>query len=225
MENISLIIPAKNEVESLGAVLNELKSFKFIDEIIIIVDNDKDNSIEIGKKFQCKIIIQKNKGYGAAIIEGFKIAKNNYGCIFNADYSFDPRDLKELINLTNSHDFIFATRYKKESGSDDDDLVTFLGNKIFTFMSKYLLKIRLSDILYTYVLCNVEKFNSLKLNRHDFRLCIELPFKVSQLNYSYCEFPSYERKRYAGKKKVNAIRDGYIIFTEVVYSIIKIFKS
>lgn len=225
MENISLIIPAKNEVESLGAVLNELKVFRFIDEIIVIVDNDKDNSIKIAKKFQCKIIIQKNKGYGAAIKEGFKIAKNKYGCIFNADYSFDPKDLKELINLTNSYDFIFATRYNKKSGSDDDDLVTFIGNKIFTFMSKYLLKIRLSDILYTYVLCNVEKFNSLKLKRHDFRLCIELPFKVSQFNHSYCEFPSYERKRYAGKKKVNAIQDGYIIFTEVIYSIIKIIKS
>ena len=43
-EKISLIIPSKNEVESLGAVLSELNNNNFIDEIIIVVDdkNDKD---------------------------------------------------------------------------------------------------------------------------------------------------------------------------------------
>ena len=54
MENISLIIPAKNEVESLGAVLNEVKNYNFINEIIIIVDSETDNSINIAKKYSCK---------------------------------------------------------------------------------------------------------------------------------------------------------------------------
>ena len=35
------------------------------------------------KKFNCKIIIQKKRGYGSAIIEGFENAKSKYGCIFN----------------------------------------------------------------------------------------------------------------------------------------------
>jgi glycosyltransferase involved in cell wall biosynthesis len=221
MENISLIIPAKNEVESLGAVLNEVKNYNFINEIIIIVDSETDNSINIAKKYNCKIIIQKNKGYGSAIIEGFQNATNKYGCIFNADYSFDPKDLEKFIELSRTYEFIFATRYQKNSGSDDDDWITFVGNKIFSFMSKNVLRINLSDILYTYVLCHVEKFNSLHLKRNDFRLCIELPFKVSQSKYSYTEISSYERARYGGKKKVNALKDGFIILTEVIYSVKK----
>ena len=51
MEKISLIIPCKNEVESLGAVLEEVKENKFVDEIIIVVDSEEDNSIPITKKF------------------------------------------------------------------------------------------------------------------------------------------------------------------------------
>ena len=47
-----------------------------------------------------KLIIQKGKGYGSAIIEGFREAKNKFGCIYNADYSFDPRYLGDLTNLT-----------------------------------------------------------------------------------------------------------------------------
>ena len=46
-EKISLIIPCKNEVESLGAVLNEVKYNEYVDEIIVVVDSEDDNSIPI----------------------------------------------------------------------------------------------------------------------------------------------------------------------------------
>ena len=56
-DKISLIIPAKNEVESLGAVLEEVKNNKFVDEIIVVVDSEIDNSIPIVKKFNCYFIV------------------------------------------------------------------------------------------------------------------------------------------------------------------------
>ena len=152
MEKISLIIPCKNEVESLGAVLEEVKDNKFVDEIIVVVDSETDNSIPITKKYNCKLIVQKNKGYGSAIVEGFKNAKNNFGCIYNADHSFDPKYFNELIMLSKNNDFIFGSRYKGSGGSDDDDIVTFTGNKIFTFITRFILGIKLSDILVCFVL-------------------------------------------------------------------------
>lgn len=221
MKKISLIIPAKNEKESLGVVLDEVKNYDCVNEILVVVDNIDDNSIQIAEKYDCTIIIQKQSGYGSAIREGFQNAKNEFGCIYNADFSFDPKDLKKFIALSEMNDFIFATRYQRESGSDDDDWITLIGNKVFSFICKNFLKIDLTDILYTYVLCNVQKFNSIDFKSKDFRLCIELPFKVSQSNFSYTEFPSYERARYGGKKKVNVIKDGFIILTEVLHSMIK----
>ena len=59
MDKISLIIPAKNEMESLEEVLSEIEDNPYVDEKILIVDSFKDNSIPIAKKFDCKIIIQK----------------------------------------------------------------------------------------------------------------------------------------------------------------------
>lgn len=61
MKNISLIIPAKNERESLYRTLSEVKKIKFINEIIIIVDNKDDNSISDIENFKKKIIIQKKR--------------------------------------------------------------------------------------------------------------------------------------------------------------------
>ena len=216
IKKISLIIPAKNEVESLETVLLEVQKNYLIGEIIVVVDNEFDNSVVIAKKFNCKLIIQKNNGYGSAIIEGFKNAKNEFGCIFNADHSFDPKYLDGLVKESEKKDFVFGTRYNKLSGSDDDTIVTLIGNKIFSFITNKILRIKLTDILFTYVLCNVEKFNKLNLKNHDFKLCIELPAKVKQNNFSYSEIPIFERKRYGGKKKVNAVKDGFLILIEII---------
>ncbi len=215
-KKISLIIPAKNEVESLETVLLEVEKNYLIGEIIVVVDSEFDNSVVIAKKFNCKLVIQKNNGYGSAIIEGFKNAKNEFGCIFNADHSFDPKYLDGLVKESEKKDFVFGTRYNKLSGSDDDTIVTLIGNKIFSFITNKILKIKLTDILFTYVLCNVEKFNKLNLKNHDFKLCIELPAKVKQKNFLYSEIPIFERKRYGGKKKVNAIKDGFLILIEII---------
>ena len=215
-KKISLIIPAKNEVESLETVLLEVQKNYLIGEIIVVVDSEFDNSVVIAKKFNCKLVIQKNNGYGSAIIEGFKNAKNEFGCIFNADHSFDPKYLDGLVKESEKKDFVFGTRYNKLSGSDDDTIFTLIGNKIFSFITNKILKIKLTDILFTYVLCNVEKFNKLNLKNHDFKLCIELPAKVKQKNFSYSEIPIFERKRYGGKKKVNAIKDGFLILIEII---------
>ena len=216
MKKISLIIPAKNEKESLEAVLSEIENNPYVNEKILVVDSNEDNSIPIAKKFNCKIIIQKKRGYGSAIIEGFENAKSEYGCIFNADYSFDPKYFNELIQISKNYDFVFGTRYTKNSGSDDDDMVTLIGNKIFSFITRYFLRIKLSDILFTYVLCNVDSFKKLALKNDDFKLCIELPVKIKFNNLSYTELSMKERKRFGGQKKVNALIDGLYILIEII---------
>ena len=69
----------------------------YVNEKILVVDSEDDNSIPIINNFDCELIIQKRKGYGSAIIEGFKKAKNKFGCIYNADYSFISNPKKENI--------------------------------------------------------------------------------------------------------------------------------
>ena len=69
----------------------------------------------------------------------------------------------------------------------------------------------MSDILYTYILGKTSKAKDLSLEYHDFRICVEIPIKIKRKLMSYISTPSMERKRIAGKKKVNAIKDGFLI--------------
>ena len=106
--------------------------------------------------------------------------------------------------------------YLLQGGSDDATIITYIGNKIFSYMGRLLFSLSLSDILYTYVLGKTSKFRELNIKSNDFRFCVELPIKIKISKMNYMSIPSYEKKRIGGKKKVNEIKDGFLILTEIV---------
>ena len=74
-----------------------------------------------------------------------------------------------MLNLAeiNHNDLVFGSRYEKNAGSEDDTIITFIGNKIFLFWKIFFL-LPISDILYTFVLGNTEKTKNLELSQKDF---------------------------------------------------------
>tara|TARA_B100000676_G_C17700043_1_gene640781 strand:+ start:35 stop:706 length:672 start_codon:yes stop_codon:yes gene_type:complete len=216
MKNITLIIPAKNESESLPRVLKNLKKFKF--EIIVVLHRSDVETIKSIKNFKIRMVYQNNKGYGDALIKGINSCKTELFCIFNADGSFKPLEIKKMNSLLEKKkmDFVFGSRYQKNSGSQDDTLITLVGNFFFTQLGKIFFKLPISDILYTFVLGKTIKAKKLKLNQKNFSFCVELPIKAAQNNMSICSSSSFELKRIAGRKKVNELLDGLKILTYMI---------
>ena len=65
----------------------------------------------------------------------------------------------------------------------------------------------------------------LNLQYHDFRICVELPILAKFRNLRFISLPSKERKRIGGKKKVNALKDGFLILTAIIYLYYKKFSK
>ena len=221
MKNLTLIIPAKNEEESLPQVLDEIKNYDC--NVIVILEASDIKTIDSIKNFKCKILYQTGRGYGNALIEGINNVTTEYLCIFNADGSFNPKYLNEMLNLCeNNRDFIFASRYMSGGGSDDDTLLTKIGNFIFSTIGNIFFSLKLSDILYTFLLGKTESFKKLDLRSNDFCLCAEMPIKAKRLKMNIIDTPSYERKRIAGQKKVSEFKDGFKILIFMAKSFFKI---
>ena len=68
MRDLTLVIPAKKEKESLPRVLQELKSFNL--EILIVLEESDRDTINSISDYNCRLVFQKNKGYGDALIMG-----------------------------------------------------------------------------------------------------------------------------------------------------------
>ena len=97
-KDITIIIPARDEEASLKKLLKKFKFYKKLYKEIIVIDGkSKDNTIQVAKSNNCKVINQKGLGYGDAIIKGVNSVKTKYFIIFDADGSKDPVYLKRFI--------------------------------------------------------------------------------------------------------------------------------
>ena len=216
MNNLTLIIPAKNEKESLPHVLEDLQNKNF--QIHVILEESDQLTINSISKYNTKIIFQKGQGYGDALIEGINSVTSKFFCIFNADGSFESKEIDTMLKKINDNnsDFIFGSRYEDNSGSEDDTIITKVGNFIFTLIGKIFFKLNISDILYTFVLGKTECAKQLNLEQKDFSFCVELPIKAKRKGMKLDIINCYEKKRIGGEKKVNAFKDGYLILIYMI---------
>jgi glycosyltransferase involved in cell wall biosynthesis len=221
MENLTLVIPAKNEKESLPVVLKELNKFKL--KIIVVLEKTDTDTINAIKSFNCKILYQNNKGYGDALIQGINSVRTKYFSIFNADGSFNPLELRNMYKTIQKDKikFVFASRYEADCSSDDDTFVTYFGNFLFTKLGRIFFGLKITDILYTFVMGSTEVFKNLNIQNKDFTFCVELPIKANKQKILISTSKSNERIRIGGKKKVNALKDGFLI----LISMLKLFFS
>jgi len=224
VNNLTLLIPANKESESLPVFLNELNDYSH-KKMIVLQEEDIETINSISNFRDVEIFIQKKGGYGSALKEGLKNIQTEYFCIINADGSMDPKYLRDMLLLCEKKDFVFASRYLKGGGSDDDDIITFVGNKCFSLIGNLLFNLNLSDILYTFIIGKTSSAKLLELRYHDFRICVEIPIKAKINKFIFTSTPSKERKRIGGKKKVNALKDGFLILTAIIELFFKkIFK-
>ena len=129
MNNLTLLIPANKEAESLPIFLNELINYD-CKKMVVLQKEDAETITSIKDFKGIQIIIQKKRGYGSALKEGLENINTEFLCIINADGSMDPKYLNQMMKDCQNKDLVFASRYLKDGGSDDDNWITFIGNKV-----------------------------------------------------------------------------------------------
>jgi len=93
---LSIIIPTLNEEEYLPLLLESIKKQDFKDYEIIIADaGSKDRTVEIAKKYDCKIVPGGLPAKGRN--EGAKIAKGNMFLFLDAEAVLPERFLKRVL--------------------------------------------------------------------------------------------------------------------------------
>jgi len=229
MSNLSIIIPTKNEEESLIILLEELKKYKeIIGEIIIVDAKSTDKTLEIAKKYNCITILQEERtGYGDAIIRGVNHSSFEYSLILDGDGSKNPIYITTLLKkiIDTNSEFIFAERYGINAGSLDDTLFTFIGNRIFTYLGKIFFNLELNDILHTFFICKNLSFKRISFSHYNFGFCVELPIKVQKYKLKYNTLPTLERKRIAGEVKVRSFVDGVKILKSMIILFFTTFRK
>ena len=226
-KNVEILIPTLNEEGNIEETIKNLKS-KNYNNITIIDDNSKDNTVKISTELGCNVLKNSNlsqMGFGNSLIKAINNSTSEYCCIFDGDNSFDPNSLDLMIEkISDQSNFVFCSRYKDNNISEDDTMIRKFGNFFFTKLVNILFRIETTDVLFLYVMGKRQDFLSLNLNSKDFRICTEILLKC-YINFSCTEILSIERKRKFGKSKVNAALDGFKILMNILHYYIKSFSN
>lgn len=139
--SLSIIIPAYNEEEGIASLIERaltardvIRQKADIDEVEIIVVNDgsRDRTPEIAARYtEIKLITYpKNKGYGAAIKQGFESATGDWLGFLDADGTCDPNFFVDLCRaMDREHaDVVIGSRL---GASSQMPAIRRLGNRIF----------------------------------------------------------------------------------------------
>lgn len=96
-----IVIPAHNEQENIGRVLEELRSLNFGHDVLVVNDASSDGTeAELARLGQRSVRLSANLGYGGAVQTGFKYAlRHGYDYVvqMDGDCQHDPRSIPVLL--------------------------------------------------------------------------------------------------------------------------------
>ena len=147
--NLSIVIPAYNEAESLKQLVDEIYETlqaKYEYEIIIIDDGSVDNTWPVANKLLNKnvkaIRFRKNLGKSAALDVGFLHAKGNVVITMDADLQDDPKEIPELYNMIIDGGYDLVSGWKKRRL---DPLSKTMPTKLYNWATRCMSGISLHD--------------------------------------------------------------------------------
>lgn len=113
----TFILPCLNEESTLPFCIEEIKHYinqkKLNAEILVSDNNSTDDSVKIAKAYGARVSICKERGYGAALINGTNNAYGKYCIMGDSDGSYNFSNLDEFINgVRNGYDLVVGNRYK-----------------------------------------------------------------------------------------------------------------
>jgi glycosyltransferase involved in cell wall biosynthesis len=110
---VSIIIPAYNEAVAIEEMVNRCRTIcSPSDEIIVVDDGSRDNTALLAMRAGARVIIHPaNKGKARALQTGFEAAANEVLVTIDADATYPPECIPELIHELPHADMVVGTRF------------------------------------------------------------------------------------------------------------------
>ncbi len=144
-EKISIIMPAYNEADAIGEVLDKLVPMANENgwEVIVVDDGSSDNTGDIAGTHGAKVLTHlSNRGYGASLSTGVRATDADIVVFIDSDGQQDQNDIPRLLEHIGWYDMVVGARTK----DSHIDLHRRPGKKILKWFANYLAKEKIPDI-------------------------------------------------------------------------------
>ena len=220
---ISVIIPALNEEESIGQVLNDIPC-EIVEEVIVVDNGSNDNTVTAAKNHGASVILEPLKGYGAACLRGISMLRQDTDIVvfLDADYSDYPQELHTVVKpiVTGKAEMVIGSRMSgaREKGALLPQAV--FGNKLATFLIRLFWGFKYTD-LGPFRAIKYKNLLALNMLDKNFGWTVEMQIKALKKGLRIMEVPVRYRKR-IGKSKITGTFSGSMrAGVKIIYTIFK----
>ena len=141
-KTVAVVIPAYEEERLVGATVRGVPAF--VDRIIVVDDASRDATAASAGEADPRVEVvrhERNLGVGAAIVTGYKRARDeaiDVTCVMAADNQMDPGDLETLVRAvaTGECDYAKANRLFTGQAWQIIPRTRYIGNAILSFLTK-----------------------------------------------------------------------------------------
>jgi glycosyltransferase involved in cell wall biosynthesis len=211
---VSVIIPAYNEGQSIGSLVNAIRSLYPDYEIIVINDGSTDETAESAREAGAIVYGHPyNIGNGAAIKSGIRFASGDILVFMDADGQHDPEDIGRMIEFFPEYDMVVGARPLKFESS----WVRSLANRVYNRFASYVAKFQIKDLTsgFRAIKSDVVR-NMLYLLPNTYSYPTTLTLSILRAGRSLKYMPIKVQRRQGGKSQIRMLRDGVRFFMIIV---------
>ncbi|HMS22609.1 MAG TPA: glycosyltransferase family 2 protein [Candidatus Levybacteria bacterium] len=223
---LTVIIPAYNEEKTISEILRRVEEVSLGEvekEIVVVDDGSRDQTPVLVSEFVKKhanarmIVHKKNRGKGAAVINGIRNATGDILIIQDADLEYNPQDIPRLISPIVKKKFrvVYGTRLRNAPvlfGKNKTPLIVhYFGNKILSLITSLLYGARISDMETCYKAFDKNVLQGVRLRSRSFNFEPEITAKILKKRIKIYEIDIKTKPRgWNEGKKLHTVRDGSI---------------
>ena len=213
--NLTVVIPAYNEIATIEEILKRVSAVDLVHEIIVVDDGSTDGTREKLTELESPpkirtIFHDRNRGKGAALSTGFRAATGEIIIVQDADLEYDPSQYPRLITpiAEGRADVVYGSRFA--IGETRRVLLFWhsIGNRFLTLLSNMMTDLNLTDMETCYKAFRRDVIEDITIEEPRFGVEPELTAKFAKKQLRIYEVGiSYDGRTYDEGKKIGW-RDG-----------------
>lgn len=221
MESLSIILPARNEAESLRILLPLLISHYPNAQIIVVNDGSTDNTLEVATEAGATVISHPHSlGNGAAIKTGARHATGDTLILMDADNQHRVTDIDALIQTyAKQYDMVVGARSRNSQANTS----RWVGNATYNILASWIVGQPIKDLTSGFRIVNANKFREflhLLPNGFSYPSTITMAFFRSAYPVTYIDIEANQR---IGKSHLRPLSDG-IRFLIIIYKVATLYS-